>query len=56
MKWGNNDVIAAIYGPMEAHPRKIQRQDRAVLDVRYNMAHSLLQIELDLVSTEEAEK
>ena len=23
---------------MEAHPRKIQRQDRAVLDVRYNMA------------------
>ena len=38
MKWGNNDVIAAIYGPMEAHPRKIQRQDRAVLDVRYNMA------------------
>ena len=38
MKWGTNDVIAAIYGPMEAHPRKIQRQDRAVLDVRYNMA------------------
>ena len=38
MKWGSNDVIAAIYGPMEAHPRKIQRQDRAVLDVRYNMA------------------
>jgi len=24
--------------PMEAHPRKIQRQDRAVIDVRYNMA------------------
>jgi len=23
---------------MEAHPRKIQKQDRAVLDVRYNMA------------------
>ena len=23
---------------MEAHPRKIQRQDRAVIDVRYNMA------------------
>ncbi len=38
MRWGTNDVIAAIYGPMEAHPRKIQRQDRAVLDVRYNMA------------------
>jgi exosome complex component RRP41 len=38
MIWGTNDVIVAIYGPMEAHPRKIQRQDRAVLDVRYNMA------------------
>ena len=38
MRWGLNDVIAAVYGPMEAHPRKIQRQDRAVLDVRYNMA------------------
>ena len=38
MTWGLNDVIAAVYGPMEAHPRKIQRQDRAVLDVRYNMA------------------
>ena len=36
--WGKNVVIAAVYGPMEAHPRKIQRQDRAVLDVRYNMA------------------
>ena len=36
--WGNNHEVAAIYGPMEAHPRKIQRQDRAVLDVRYNMA------------------
>ena len=36
--WGKNEVIAAVYGPMEAHPRKIQRQDRAVLDVRYNMA------------------
>ena len=36
--WGKNEVIAAVYGPMEADPRKIQRQDRAVLDVRYNMA------------------
>ena len=36
--WGKNEVIAAVYGPMEAHPRKIQRQDRAVLDVEYNMA------------------
>ena len=36
--WGTNHVVAAVYGPMEAHPRKIQKQDRAVLDVRYNMA------------------
>ena len=36
--WGGNHVVAAVYGPMEAHPRKIQKQDRAVLDVRYNMA------------------
>ena len=38
MIWGTNEVIVAVYGPMEAHPRKIQRQDRAVLDVAYNMA------------------
>ncbi len=38
VRWGTNHVIAAVYGPMEAHPRKISRQDRAVLDVRYNMA------------------
>jgi exosome complex component RRP41 len=38
IKWGKNEAIAAVYGPMEAHPRKIQRQDRAILDVRYNMA------------------
>ena len=25
--WGTNHVIAAVYGPMEAHPRKIQKQD-----------------------------
>ena len=35
---GLNVAVAAVYGPMEAHPRKIQRQDRAVIDVRYNMA------------------
>ena len=56
MRWGTNEVIAAIYGPMEAHPRKIQRQDRAVLDVRYNMAPFRHLIELGLVLIEEAEK
>ena len=38
MTWGTNEAIVAVYGPMEAHPRKIQRQDRAFLDVAYNMA------------------
>ena len=38
VQWGMNLAIAAVYGPMEAHPRKISRQDRCVLDVRYNMA------------------
>jgi len=38
MTWGTNEAIVAVYGPMECHPRKIQRQDRAVLDVAYNMA------------------
>ena len=38
VKHGLNVAICAVYGPVEAHPRKIQRQDRAVIDVRYNMA------------------
>jgi len=38
MTRGTNEAIVGVYGPMEAHPRKIQRQDRAVLDVAYNMA------------------
>jgi exosome complex component RRP41 len=38
IRWGANYAIATVYGPMEAHPRKISRQERAVLDVRYNMA------------------
>ena len=38
VRHGKNVAVCAVYGPMEAHPRKIQRQDRAVIDVRYNMA------------------
>ena len=53
---GLNVAVAAVYGPMEAHPRKIQRQDRAVIDVRYNMAPFQLVIELDQVLTEDLEK
>ena len=53
VRWGLNDVIAAVYGPAEAHPRKIQRQDRAVLDVRYNMAPFSTTDESGQDSTEE---
>ena len=38
VKHGLNEAVCAVYGPMEAHPRKIQLQDQAVIDVRYNMA------------------
>lgn len=38
VKHGLNEAVAAVYGPMEAHPRKIQREDSCVIDVRYNMA------------------
>ena len=53
---GLNVAVAAVYGPMEAHPRKIQRQDRAVIDVRQNMAPAQQATESDQVSTDEAEK
>ena len=38
VKHALNEAVCAVYGPMEAHPRKIQLQDQAVIDVRYNMA------------------
>ncbi len=38
LELGKNKAIAAVYGPREMHPRHLQRMDRAVLRVRYNMA------------------
>lgn len=38
MEWGNNKVLASVYGPREAHPRHLQESDSAILQVRYNMA------------------
>ncbi len=39
VEWGKNKVLAAVYGPREIHPPKhLQRPDRAILRVRYNMA------------------
>ncbi|WP_054841121.1 exosome complex exonuclease Rrp41 [Thermococcus peptonophilus] len=39
IEWGGkNKVLAAVYGPREIHPKHLQRPDRAILRVRYNMA------------------
>jgi len=38
LEWGNNKVIAAVYGPREAIPRHTQNPLRAIVNARYNMA------------------
>ncbi len=38
VEWGKNKALASIYGPGETHPRHLQESDRAILQVRYNMA------------------
>jgi len=38
LEWGNNKVIAAVYGPREMHPKHLQENTKAVLKCRYNMA------------------
>ncbi len=38
LEWGGNKVLAAVYGPREAHPRHIQDPTKAVVRCRYNMA------------------
>jgi exosome complex component RRP41 len=35
---GKNRIIAAVYGPREAHPKHIALADRAVIKCRYHMA------------------
>ena len=35
---GKNKIIAAVYGPREAHPKHIALADRAVVRCRYHMA------------------
>ncbi|MDR2943534.1 MAG: exosome complex exonuclease Rrp41 [Methanosarcinales archaeon] len=37
LEWGANKVIAAVYGPREAHPRRMQLAGKAVIRYRYNM-------------------
>jgi exosome complex component RRP41 len=38
VEWGSNRVLAAVYGPREAHPRHLQDPARAIVQCRYNMA------------------
>ena len=35
---GGNKILAAVYGPKEAHPKHISLPDRAILRCRYHMA------------------
>ncbi|MEM2922105.1 MAG: exosome complex exonuclease Rrp41 [Candidatus Bathyarchaeia archaeon] len=37
-KQGNTKIVAAVFGPSEAHPRHLALPDRAILRVRYHMA------------------
>ncbi len=38
LEWGNNKVLAAVYGPREVHPRHMQNPLRGIVWARYNMA------------------
>jgi len=38
IEWGNNKVLAAVYGPREVHPRHLQNAARAIVQAKYNMA------------------
>jgi len=38
LEWGDNKVMAAVYGPRECHPRHMQNPTRALVQCHYNMA------------------
>ena len=38
IEWGGNKIMAAVYGPREAHPRYLQDPSRAIVQCKYNMA------------------
>jgi exosome complex component RRP41 len=38
LEWGRNKILVGVFGPREAHPRRLQRADAAVIRYRYNMA------------------
>jgi exosome complex component RRP41 len=38
IEWGKNKIYAAVYGPKKVLPRHLEKDDRAILRCRYNMA------------------
>jgi exosome complex component RRP41 len=38
LEQGRNKILVGVFGPKEAHPRHIAKQDRAVIQCRYHMA------------------
>ena len=38
LEWGDNKILAAVYGPREAVPRHTQDPLKAIVNARYNMA------------------
>ncbi|PKK86548.1 MAG: exosome complex exonuclease Rrp41 [Thermoplasmata archaeon HGW-Thermoplasmata-1] len=38
LEWGGNKVMAGVYGPREAVPRRVQNARRAIVQCKYNMA------------------
>ncbi|HUC38653.1 MAG TPA: exosome complex exonuclease Rrp41 [Candidatus Acidoferrum sp.] len=38
LEWGNNKVLAAVYGPMETQPKHMANSSRAIIKCRYAMA------------------
>jgi len=38
IEFGKNKIVAAVYGPREAHPKHIALPDRAIVRCRYHMA------------------
>ncbi len=38
IEWGNNKILAAVYGPKEALPKHVQDPERAIIKCRYTMS------------------
>lgn len=38
IEWGNNKILAAVYGPKEATPRHLSDPTKAIIKCRYSMA------------------